>query len=232
MGISWPCTCGGRVRTSRRMGRRCRTWVCSSAEGTRRSIEWKPSTTSSLLAQTRDDAAGEAFDKAGKLLGLGYPGGPEIDQAGGSGRLQRVFVSPPDGVPEDPRLQLLRSQDGARTPRPAAWRAGATSRSSPISALRFKASSSRVSFASRSSRASRRSSTSSSSPAVLRPIVGYARVPRRSARQRDSALRSASDFVHRQRCHDRDGRRASFDCRRAGRPLVCCLLARPGPAPR
>lgn len=33
-----------------------------------------------LLAKTRDDAAGEAFDKVGKLLGLGYPGGPAIDR--------------------------------------------------------------------------------------------------------------------------------------------------------
>ena len=33
-----------------------------------------------LLGKTRDDAAGEAFDKVGKLLGLGYPGGPVIDE--------------------------------------------------------------------------------------------------------------------------------------------------------
>lgn len=33
-----------------------------------------------LLAKTRDDAAGEAFDKVAKLLGLGYPGGPVIDR--------------------------------------------------------------------------------------------------------------------------------------------------------
>lgn len=32
------------------------------------------------LGRTRDDAAGEAFDKVGKLLGLPYPGGPEIDR--------------------------------------------------------------------------------------------------------------------------------------------------------
>jgi N6-L-threonylcarbamoyladenine synthase len=32
-----------------------------------------------LLGKTRDDAAGEAFDKVGKLLGFGYPGGPAID---------------------------------------------------------------------------------------------------------------------------------------------------------
>src|SRR5450759_4016665 len=33
-----------------------------------------------LLGQTVDDAAGEAFDKVGRLLGLGYPGGPEIQR--------------------------------------------------------------------------------------------------------------------------------------------------------
>jgi N6-L-threonylcarbamoyladenine synthase len=34
-----------------------------------------------IMGQTLDDAAGEAFDKAAKLLGLGYPGGPVIDKA-------------------------------------------------------------------------------------------------------------------------------------------------------
>lgn len=33
-----------------------------------------------MMGQTRDDAAGEAFDKIGKLLGLAYPAGPEIDR--------------------------------------------------------------------------------------------------------------------------------------------------------
>lgn len=33
------------------------------------------------LGQTRDDAAGEAFDKAARILGLGYPGGPAIEKA-------------------------------------------------------------------------------------------------------------------------------------------------------
>jgi N6-L-threonylcarbamoyladenine synthase len=33
-----------------------------------------------LLGQTRDDAAGEAYDKVAKLLGLGYPGGPVVDK--------------------------------------------------------------------------------------------------------------------------------------------------------
>jgi N6-L-threonylcarbamoyladenine synthase len=38
-----------------------------------------------LLGRTRDDAAGEAFDKVGKMLGLPYPGGPEIDRMSKSG---------------------------------------------------------------------------------------------------------------------------------------------------
>ncbi|MBN1644281.1 MAG: tRNA (adenosine(37)-N6)-threonylcarbamoyltransferase complex transferase subunit TsaD [Dehalococcoidales bacterium] len=38
-----------------------------------------------LLGQTRDDAAGEAFDKAARLLGLGYPGGPVIEEAAAAG---------------------------------------------------------------------------------------------------------------------------------------------------
>src|SRR5690606_32194088 len=33
-----------------------------------------------LLGETLDDAAGEAFDKSAKLLGLGYPGGPELSR--------------------------------------------------------------------------------------------------------------------------------------------------------
>ncbi len=43
-----------------------------------------------LLAQTRDDAAGEAFDKAAKLLGLGYPGGPIIDRLAARGQPDAV----------------------------------------------------------------------------------------------------------------------------------------------
>jgi N6-L-threonylcarbamoyladenine synthase len=38
-----------------------------------------------LLGETRDDAAGEAFDKVAKILGLGYPGGPAIQQAAATG---------------------------------------------------------------------------------------------------------------------------------------------------
>ena len=38
-----------------------------------------------LLGATRDDAAGEAYDKAARILGLKYPGGPEIERLAGSG---------------------------------------------------------------------------------------------------------------------------------------------------
>jgi len=38
-----------------------------------------------VLGRTRDDAAGEAFDKAARILGLGYPGGPAIQQAAKNG---------------------------------------------------------------------------------------------------------------------------------------------------
>jgi len=43
-----------------------------------------------LLGRTRDDAAGEAYDKVAKLLGLGYPGGPIVDRLARSGRDRAV----------------------------------------------------------------------------------------------------------------------------------------------
>src|ERR1019366_4303097 len=42
------------------------------------------------IGHTRDDAAGEAFDKVAKLLGLGYPGGPIIDRLAPHGDPQAV----------------------------------------------------------------------------------------------------------------------------------------------
>lgn len=39
-----------------------------------------------VLGRTRDDAAGEAFDKAARILGLGYPGGPAIEKAAFKGK--------------------------------------------------------------------------------------------------------------------------------------------------
>jgi N6-L-threonylcarbamoyladenine synthase len=45
-----------------------------------------------LLSRTRDDAAGEAYDKVAKLLGLGYPGGPVIDRLARSGNDRAVAL--------------------------------------------------------------------------------------------------------------------------------------------
>ena len=47
------------------------------------------------LGATRDDAAGEAFDKVAKLLGLGYPGGPVIDRLARQGDRSRIDFSRP-----------------------------------------------------------------------------------------------------------------------------------------
>ena len=45
-----------------------------------------------LLSRTRDDAAGEAYDKVAKLLGLGYPGGPVVDRLARSGNDRAVAL--------------------------------------------------------------------------------------------------------------------------------------------
>jgi N6-L-threonylcarbamoyladenine synthase len=55
-----------------------------------------------LVGQTRDDAAGEAFDKVAKLLGLGFPGGPVIERTAEDGD-PRAIAFPP-----------ARMSDGAR----------------------------------------------------------------------------------------------------------------------
>lgn len=48
-----------------------------------------------VLGETRDDAAGEAFDKSAKLLGLPYPGGPELARLAGEGRANRFAFPRP-----------------------------------------------------------------------------------------------------------------------------------------
>ena len=48
-----------------------------------------------LIGRTRDDAAGEAFDKVAKLLGFGYPGGPVVDQLAAYGRSDAVRFTAP-----------------------------------------------------------------------------------------------------------------------------------------
>ena len=64
-----------------------------------------------VLGTTLDDAAGEAFDKGARLLGLGYPGGREIDALAAQG--DPVGVRLPGRPRAGPRLLVLRAQDGA-----------------------------------------------------------------------------------------------------------------------
>ncbi len=51
-----------------------------------------------ILGETQDDAAGEAFDKAAKIMGLPYPGGPMIDRLAKDGNSQR-FIFPHPQMP-------------------------------------------------------------------------------------------------------------------------------------
>jgi N6-L-threonylcarbamoyladenine synthase len=56
-----------------------------------------------LLGRTRDDAAGEAYDKVAKLLGLGYPGGPVVDRlarTGDDGAVEFKIAKMSDGRPD------------------------------------------------------------------------------------------------------------------------------------
>ena len=94
-----------------------------------------------LLGRTRDDAAGEAFDKAARVLGLGFPGGPEIQRisegASGEEKLPRAWIRgtldfsfsglktallhraqaagiyPPGGLEEEETGELVRELAGA-----------------------------------------------------------------------------------------------------------------------
>ena len=43
-----------------------------------------------VVGKTRDDAAGEAFDKVARAIGLGYPGGPKIDKAAKAGNSEAI----------------------------------------------------------------------------------------------------------------------------------------------
>ena len=58
-------------------------------------VEMKSARKYRILGKTLDDAAGEAFDKVAKILGLGYPGGPEIDRLAQGIDTNRFFFTRP-----------------------------------------------------------------------------------------------------------------------------------------
>lgn len=66
-------------------------FVCLVASGGHSHIvNVKGYTSFEILGRTRDDAAGEAFDKIARVLGLGYPGGPLIDKLAKEGNPQAI----------------------------------------------------------------------------------------------------------------------------------------------
>jgi N6-L-threonylcarbamoyladenine synthase len=77
-----------------------------------------------MLGRTRDDAAGEAFDKAARILGLGYPGGPAIEKVAVSGKkiipLPRAWLkNTGDFSFSGIKTALLRLVEDGKVPNPA-----------------------------------------------------------------------------------------------------------------
>ncbi len=76
--------------------------ICLVVSGGHTSLLYmKNRSESEIIGETRDDAAGEAFDKVARFLGLGYPGGPAIQKAAQNGEagiytLPRVFLDRDD----------------------------------------------------------------------------------------------------------------------------------------
>lgn len=69
-------------------------FVCLMVSGGHTAILNIPSyNTHELVGTTVDDAAGEAFDKVARVVGLGYPGGPKVDKAAKDGKETIKFVS-------------------------------------------------------------------------------------------------------------------------------------------
>jgi len=65
-----------------------------------------------IIGRSRDDAAGECFDKAARVLGLGYPGGPAMDKLAQSGGDEQKFKLPRpvvDGAPYDMSFSGLKT---------------------------------------------------------------------------------------------------------------------------
>lgn len=64
-----------------------------------------------ILGKTRDDAAGEAYDKVARAIGLGYPGGPKVDNLAKEGNKDAVFFprAQVEGAPYDFSFSGLKS---------------------------------------------------------------------------------------------------------------------------
>lgn len=74
-------------------------------------VKVEPGLEYTMVGKTRDDAAGEAFDKCGKILGLGYPAGPIVSRTAAGGR--RDFLALPRAL--DQRDNFEFSFSGLKT---------------------------------------------------------------------------------------------------------------------
>ena len=190
------------------------------------------------LGTSRDDAAGEAFDKTAKLLGLGYPGGPAIERAARDGDPAPLraaaaaaraaagcdfsFSGLKTAVRADGRAMRRRStrETSPISPQRSSWRSATRwSTAPPTRVAWFR-------------RALSGRARASSPPAGSPPIGGCAdRLAALRRRCRPRLCRAAAGAVHRQRRDDRLGR-ARTAAPRPRRWARCAgaaaLAARPG----
>ena len=157
------------------------SWPCWSPAAIRcwpRSAAWATTRSSAVRV---DDAAGEAFDKTAKLLGLPYPGGPALAKLAEPGRAGRFRFPAPDARSARPRLQLQRAEDRGR--RRDARTAARRRRPAPTS---------RPNFSRPSSKRWSRSARARSMQTGLRTLVVAGGVGANQASARSSSPRSAS----------------------------------------
>ena len=203
-----------------------RTSRCSCRAGTPRSFASTAPGETRLLGATRDDAAGEAFDKVGKLLGLGYPGGVAIDRLRRDRRSARGRAAARAARPRRSRLQLLGAQDGgrdaARDRRGVPRGGGARRLLRQLSGRGGRRAGAQVAPRARP-RGARRAGG-------LRRRGGQPRAARGAgrggARGRLRALHPAAQALHRQRRDDR--RRRERSCSRAGNGPASTWRSIPG----
>jgi N6-L-threonylcarbamoyladenine synthase len=110
--LKTPAESEGWIYPSEEMAKPQYPFLGLLVSGGHTALYWvKTATDFELIGQTHDDAAGEALDKAGKLLHLPYPGGVSIDEKAKSGN--REAFSFPRGIPEKARLEF--SYSGLKT---------------------------------------------------------------------------------------------------------------------
>ena len=152
-------------------------------------------------AQTRDDAAGEAFDKVAKLLGLGFPGGPAVERTRASGDPRAIAF--PRRSHERRRLDSRSAASRPRSSRTCAAPARLAAQVADVAAS-FQAAAVKTLVRKNGRRRSARACGASCSPAASRPTPRCAG-PRPSAASGVGLHVPPRRPLHRQRGDDRGG---------------------------